>query len=140
MSALSPERVADVLDRAGSVDGGEAQIGDVGFCSAAGVLFRGSMPQGGGAKVGSFAIWLMPVQWCFGFGFLVGGGFVFGYLSGWVFRQLQFAVFRRVRCMCLPMGWVSCNRLDCGSGRMEMVGSRPVCLVQPDSILLVYNF
>jgi len=64
------------------VEGGEAQIGDVGFCSAAGVLCRGSTPLGGGAEVGSSAIWLMLVQWCFGFGFSVGGGFVSGYLSG----------------------------------------------------------
>jgi hypothetical protein len=90
------------------------------FCS-------GSTPQGGDAEVGSFVIWLMPMQWCFGFEFLVGGGFVSRYLSGWVFWQLQFAVFRWVRCLCLPMGWVSCNRLDCGSGRMEMVGFRPAC-------------
>jgi hypothetical protein len=81
----------------------------------------------------------MPVQWCFGFGFSIGG-FVYGYLSGWVFWQLQFAVFWWVRCLGLPMGLVSCNRLDSGSGRMEMVGFRPVCLVQPDSILLVYVF
>jgi hypothetical protein len=116
MSALSPEKVVDAHDRVGSVDGGEAQIDDVGFCSVAGILCRGSTPQGGGAEVGSSAIWLMPVQWCFGFGFSVGGGFVSGYLSGWVFWQLQFAVFQWVRCLCLPMGWVSCNRLDCGSG------------------------
>jgi hypothetical protein len=77
----------------------------------------------------------MPVQWCFGNGFSVGGGFVSGY-----FWQLQFAVFQWVRCLCLPMGWVSCNRLDCGSGRMEMMGFRPMCLVQPDSILPVYVF
>jgi hypothetical protein len=140
LSALSPERVADARDRADSVDGGEAHIGDVGFCSAPDILYSGSTPQGGGAEVGSSAIWLMPVQWCFGFGFLVGGGFVYGYLSGWVFWQLQFAVFRWVRCLCLPMGWVSCNRLDYGSARMEIVGFRPVCLVQPDSILPVYVF
>jgi hypothetical protein len=41
LSALSPERVADARDRASSVDGGEAQIDDVGFCSAAGVLAVG---------------------------------------------------------------------------------------------------
>jgi hypothetical protein len=109
--------------RAGSVDGGEAQISNVGFCSAAGVLCHRLTPQGGGTEVGSSAIGLMLVQWCFGFGFSVGGGFVSGYLSGWVFWQLQFAVFRWFRCLCLPMGWVSCNRLDCGSGRMEMVVS-----------------
>jgi len=81
LSALSPERVADERDRADLVEGGEAQIGDVGFCSAAGVLCRGSTPLGGGAEVGSSAIWLMLVQWCFGFEFSVGGGFVSRYLS-----------------------------------------------------------
>ncbi|XP_062173574.1 uncharacterized protein LOC133879040 [Alnus glutinosa] len=100
-------------NRVGSVDGGEAQIGDMGFCSAADVLCRRLTPQGGGAEVGSSEIWLMPVQWCFGFGLSVGGGFVSGYLSGWVFWQLQFAVFRWVRRLCLPMGRISCNRLDC---------------------------
>jgi len=122
------------------VNGGEAQIGDVGFCSVADVLCRGSTPQGGSAEVGSSAIWLILVQWCFGFGFSIGGGFDSWYLSGWVFWQLQFTVFRLVRCLCLPMRWVSCNRLDCGSGRMEMVGFWPVCLDQPDSILPVYVF
>jgi hypothetical protein len=52
-SALSPKRVADARDRAGSVVGGDAGMG---FCSAAGVLCRGSSPQGGRTEVGSSAI------------------------------------------------------------------------------------
>jgi hypothetical protein len=47
-STLSQERVADARDRAGSVVGGDAGVG---FCSAAGVLCRGSTPQGGGTEV-----------------------------------------------------------------------------------------
>jgi hypothetical protein len=58
-SALSSERVVDAPDRAGSVVGGNA---DVGFCSAIGVLCRGSTPQGGDTEVGSFSICRWAVE------------------------------------------------------------------------------
>jgi hypothetical protein len=98
-STLSPKRVADARDRAGSVVGSDAGVG---FCSAASVLCCGLTPQGGGTEVVSFSIcqwavehdllfpwpqlkgrqWgLILAQWCFGFGFPVGVGLFLGILA-----------------------------------------------------------
>lgn len=61
-SAHSPKRVADARDKVGSMVGGEAEIGDMGYCSVVGVLCRGSTPQGGSAEVGSSAIYRWVVE------------------------------------------------------------------------------